>query len=278
MNSLYTEHTVEISSFDGYIINCRVYEPLGQKKADILCLHGIQSHSGWYGKSSRYLAGAGYRVIFPDRRGCGMNKEKRGSLNYWQDLLFDIEYILKHFSCPMRIHLLAISWGAKLATMIAYSNYPWLDKLILITPGIIAQVGFNLIGKLKIAGNFLFHGGNSFFPIPIAQASYFTNDKQYQEYIEHDNLMLRQATARFFVHNNIIDTKLAKLKTTCTVPAFMLLARDDRIIDNTRTQRLFTNHFIHPKSMFKYYCDCAHTLEFDIPCLSFVDDIISFLE
>ena len=33
---------------DGYVAHCRRYLPMQRPHAHVVCLHGIQSHGGWY--------------------------------------------------------------------------------------------------------------------------------------------------------------------------------------------------------------------------------------
>src|SRR5438876_3835193 len=58
---------------DHYICHYRCYDPTGPAKADLVFLHGIQSHGGWYEYSCGKLRDAGYTVWFLDRRGSGLN-------------------------------------------------------------------------------------------------------------------------------------------------------------------------------------------------------------
>ena len=64
---------------DGYRWRYRVYEPPGASpRARLVCLHGIQSHGGWYVETAEALAARGYTVFLTDRRGSGASDEPRG--------------------------------------------------------------------------------------------------------------------------------------------------------------------------------------------------------
>ncbi len=270
------EKIVKIKCRDGYETACRVFSP-ADPVSDIICLHGIQSHSGWYIRSSRKLAQAGFRVIFPDRRGSGLNTQNRGDTPSWQDLINDIEATAGYFQCGVNTTLMAISWGAKLAVKICLGDYPWLNKIIFVTPGIISKLGFGISGKLKIAANQVFNGGKGFFTIPIPGADYFTRDQRWRRYINDDPYTLRKCTARFFFNSNKID-KLALVPPKETaLAALLLLARDDRIIDNHQTKQYFEKYFTCGRNLTKTYPGCEHTLEFDMKDLGFADDIIRWL-
>ena len=63
---------------DGYMWKYRRYNPVGEQRGEIVSLHGIQSHGGWYETSSSFLAEHGWGVSFLDRRGSGLNNQARG--------------------------------------------------------------------------------------------------------------------------------------------------------------------------------------------------------
>src|SRR3954467_2722226 len=102
---------------DGYRFSYRHYPPAAPQRGQIVCLHGIQSHAGWYDHSCRRLASAGYEVSFLDRRGSGANEEARGDTPSGRRLLDDVAEVLRARRPPpgQPVFLLAISWGGKLA-------------------------------------------------------------------------------------------------------------------------------------------------------------------
>ena len=66
--------TVEtFTASDGYVWRYRRYPAAGAARAEVVFIHGIQSHGGWYEGSCTQLAQAGFNVSFLDRRGSGLN-------------------------------------------------------------------------------------------------------------------------------------------------------------------------------------------------------------
>ena len=63
---------------DGYPFHVAVWPAAQPLKGQVVVLHGVQSHSGWYLSLGRTLAGAGYQASCPDRRGSGPNQCDRG--------------------------------------------------------------------------------------------------------------------------------------------------------------------------------------------------------
>ena len=71
---------------DGYVWRYRRYEPAGPPRAEVVALHGIQSHGGWYEQSCAQLAAEGYAVSFLDRRGCGLHERDRLEATLYQQI------------------------------------------------------------------------------------------------------------------------------------------------------------------------------------------------
>lgn len=277
MSSIYDPEIITVEASDGYPLSCRTWNLSDVTAPVILCLHGIQSHSGWYEASSYRLAKAGYRVVFPDRRGSGLNTDARGDMCSYHQLIEDVMAVLTYLSCPMRVILLAISWGAKPAALLVFNSHPWLERCVYITPGWCPKVTMGLADKSSVAKGLLYHEGNRQVPIPIPGAEYFTHRADKQEYINTDPGTLHTCSARFFYETRKMDAAVRGRKSMCEVPALLLLARSDRIIDNEKTRRFFNSRFSNPLSRIIEYFGCEHTLEFDQPGLQFADDIIMWL-
>src|SRR5262245_29247513 len=75
---------------DGYVFHYRRYDPAGTPRGTVIGVHGIQSHGGWYEHFCRRLAEAGFRVLYPDRRGSGLNPQDRGDCPSYHRLLDDL--------------------------------------------------------------------------------------------------------------------------------------------------------------------------------------------
>ena len=53
---------------DGYPIHVAIWPSQIEPRGNIVVLHGVQSHGGWYHRLGRTLSSAGYVTSFPDRR------------------------------------------------------------------------------------------------------------------------------------------------------------------------------------------------------------------
>src|SRR5262249_3167248 len=131
----------QFTASDGYRWRYRRYSVQGLAKAEVVCVHGIQSHAGWYEYSCSRLAQAGFAVSFLDRRGSGVNEAQRGDAPSFRRLLDDIaEFLQGHRREKVPVFLLGISWGGKLAVALQRRHPGLVNGLALLCPGFFAKV------------------------------------------------------------------------------------------------------------------------------------------
>lgn len=272
----WTEQTY--SSSDGYCCRYRRYPAQGTPRGEVVCLHGIQSHAGWYEYSCQRLAEAGYTVSFLDRRGSGRNEQARGDAPGFRRLLADIaEFLqpLRQRSPAQPLVLLAISWGGKLAVGLQ-RRYPGLNSaLALLCPGFFARVQPTLGQKLGILWSRIVRP-TRLFPIPLNDPELFTSNPRWLEFLRQDPLALHQATARLLLESRRLDFYLRLAAPYVRVPTLLMLAGQDRIVDNQRIRRLAAR-FPGPCTILDYP-EAHHTLEFEPRPEVFVGDLIDWLQ
>jgi len=305
---------------DGYRCYYRRYvpaaEPAAPPRAHVVCIHGIQSHAGWYEHSCTRLSQAGYLVSFLDRRGAGLNEQDRGDTPSYRRLLDDIAEFLEMngeadpieetggatlplsgsatlpLSVPptlplspsqpssasprLPVFLLAISWGGKLAAALQGRHPGSVDGLVLLCPGFFSRVGPSLGERLHIAWARLF-SPRRLFPVPLQNAELFTATPRWQQFVRDDPLSLRRATARFLAASVFLDRALRTAPAQVHVPVLLLLGGKDRVIDNSRT-RCFIEQFATKDKQIIEYPEAAHTLEFEADPKPFVEDIRAWLD
>lgn len=230
----------------------------------VVILHGVQSHGGWYHNLGRTLAGAGFETHFPDRRGSGLNTVERGHTPSSRRLVKDIGELLGSLrdakpSAPLAIG--AISWGGKLA-LLAAADYPErVDALALICPGLQPRVGVSRRERLRIAAAY-FTNRRKYFPIPLADPALFTGHEQGQRFIADDPHGLREATAGLLAASTLIDLRLKRALPRVQQPALLMLAGNDRIVNNDLTRASFERISSTHRTILDYP-DGYHTLEFE---------------
>jgi alpha-beta hydrolase superfamily lysophospholipase len=268
---------VELHSFtagDGYAWKYRRFAPAGRSRGEVIALHGIQSHSGWYESSCARLAAAGYGVSFLDRRGCGVNDRDRGDAPSFRRLLDDVAEFLARLPRPRFV--VGISWGGKLAVGLQRRHPGLTDGLVLIAPGLYPRVRPPLGERLRIAAARLLQPRRR-FRIPLNDPALFTADPARREFIRNDPLALRDATARMLFESARLDVYLRFAARHVSMPVLLLLAENDRIIDNASTRR-FVERFPTADRTVIEYPDAHHTLEFEPGGPPHLNDLLSWLE
>jgi alpha-beta hydrolase superfamily lysophospholipase len=253
---------------DRYVWHYRRFDPAGAARADLVFLHGIQSHGGWYEYSCGRLRDAGFAVWFLDRRGSGSNPQGRGDTPSFGRLLDDVTEFLRTFAVGGKIRdrriplfLAGISWGGKLVVALQRRQPGLADGLLLLAPGLFPQVGVSPATQLAILGSRLV-APERLFDIPLSDPELFTASPRWREFIRADPLALHQATARFLVESVRLDRYVRRAARHVTIPTLLLLAGQDRIIRNDRTHRFFQRFFTDDKNVITYP-DAHHTLEFE---------------
>ncbi len=262
---------------DGYRWHYRRFAPPGAVIGRVVFIHGIQSHGGWYTRSCDKLATAGYEVFFLDRRGCGLNQERRGDLPNFRRALDDIGEFLHTLPRDGKPRFLAaISWGGKLGVGLQYRHPGLVDGLALLCPGIVSKVRTPFATRLRVFLASIFRPSR-LFPIPLNDPKLFTASPEWQRFVEQDALSLRQATARMLFWSTGLDIYLRRAWKRVKLPVLLLLAEHDAIIDNGGV-RAFVEKLPAMDKQFIEYAGAHHTLEFEGESHPFADDLLKWIE
>jgi alpha-beta hydrolase superfamily lysophospholipase len=269
-SSTLLEHTAS----DGYRWYYRRYATPDEARGRVIFLHGIQSHSGWYTRSSAKLAAAGYEVYFLERRGCGLNREKHGDIPSFRRCLDDIAEFIQTLPTDKPRLMGAISWGGKLGVGLQYRHPGLVDKLMLLCPGLFPVIQPGLMQRLWI-GRCALRAPTKMFPIPLNDPTLFTESEEWRTFLRNDPLALHEATARMLFQSNSLDIYLRRAKRWVKIPTLLLLAEKDRIINNAKTRR-YVEKFPGEKQIIEYP-GAHHTLEFERDEHPFVTDMLKWL-
>ncbi len=281
-------HVEPFTAGDGYVWRYRRFLPPGTVQAEVVFIHGIQSHGGWYEHSCSQLAQAGFGVSFLDRRGSGLNEHDRGDAPSFRRLLDDIAEFVGKVPRPapriagdaapnrLPLFLAGISWGGKLAAAFERRHPGMVDGLILLCPGFFPRVYPSLGQRLKIMAARLVRPRKP-FPIPLNDPELFTTTPRWQQFLRDDPLRLHKATARLLIESARLDGYLRFVPKYVHIPVLILLAENDRIINNVRT-RAFVERFATPNKEVIELAEASHTLEFEADPSSFINHMKAWLE
>jgi alpha-beta hydrolase superfamily lysophospholipase len=264
---------------DGYAIHVAAWPVSGTLRGRLVVIHGVQSHGGWYHRLGRTLAEAGYETHFPDRRGSGANRAERGHAPSAGRLMADIAEWLKtlHDTDPATpLALAGISWGGKLAVITAAAHPELVDVLALICPGLEPRVGVPLDERLRIAWAY-FTNRYKTFPIPLSDPELFTANPEGQAFIAADRLGLHAGTAGLLAASHFIDVRVRRARSRVHQPILLMLAGQDRIVDNARTLRSISALASTDRTVIEYP-EGHHTLEFEPDPSRYARDLIAWLD
>jgi alpha-beta hydrolase superfamily lysophospholipase len=263
---------------DGYGAYARFFAPAGEPRGAVLYLHGIQSHCGWYECSAAALCDAGFAVLQPDRRGSGRNVAGRGHADSHEQLVADASCaadVLRDRTGCHRYHVVGVSWGGKLAVAAHVADDSRAASLSLVTPGLFPRIGVSGSEKFRI-GLAMLSDPHKLFDIPLNDADLFTTHPEWNRFISEDPLTLRQASAGFYLASRRMDRVCARLNTTRPVPLHLLLAGEERIIDNERTVD-FVRQLHWQQTQISTYEAARHSLEFEPPDDGYFRDLVTWI-
>lgn len=250
---------------DTTVVRGRVWAPeSGAADVGFIYLHGIQSHGGWYQWSASLLARAG-PVLLPDRRGSGLNRERRGDTPSLERWLEDIDELADWMTAEFgvrRYGIVGVSWGAKLAVAWTLRRPDHVEKLLLVAPGIFPAVGIGSFGRIRV-GLSLVTRPQRELPIPLSDPRLFTQDAAGQAFIDRDPLKLTHATARFFYQSRLLDRRLVRIPPgSLRAAVTLVLVGRDRIIRNDLTQQWLRRISASPPTV-RSFPRASHTIEFE---------------
>jgi acylglycerol lipase len=278
-----SEPGIDVRTFvasDGYPLHITLWR-VAQRPArgHVVILHGVQSHGGWYKRLGRSLASAGYDASFPDRRGSGANHRDRGHTPSARRLIRDlVEWLetIRNEQPGLSITIVGISWGGKLVVITAARKPNIVDGIALICPGLHPRVGVTRRERLQIAWAFLTNR-HKMFPIPLSDPALFTANPEGQAFIAADPLSLHEGTAGLLAASFFIDRWVSRAPSRVRQPALLMLAGQDRIVDNAETLAYFRRLASTDQEVIEYP-DGHHTLEFEPDPSRYALDLVDWLD
>lgn len=174
------------------------------------------------------------------------------------------------------IALAGISWGGKLAVILAARHPELVDVFALICPGLHPRVGVAARERLAIAWALLTDRRKT-FPIPLSDPALFTDSPEGQAFIAADPLGLHEATAGLLAASVLIDRMVARTPSKIRQAALLMQAGRDRIIDNGLTLAFF-KRLASTDSQVIDYPEGHHTLEFDADPDRYARDLVAWLD
>ena len=222
---------------DGYPLRYRAWQA-GRSDTLVVTLHGVLSHSGWFGPVAHALQARGAHVIGHDRRGSGLNGAGRGDVDGPGPLVDDLLAVVAPFRDRYRT-IVYLGWclGATVALRHLLAHPGMGEGLLLMSPDIYeCHVTDQVRATFASA-----HWDNRVVPrlrVPIPIEAY-TDGPALDGYIRTDELKLKDFTPRFLRATLALRANIEEAYAAFHGPSRLLLARRDRLVDNAKTAALY---------------------------------------
>jgi alpha-beta hydrolase superfamily lysophospholipase len=247
---------------DGRRLAVRRWDGIEPARARVVFLHGIISHGGWYTRSCGHLSECGFEVHFLDRRGSGLNAQRRGDVDRYTTWLDDVTTYLEQLGTERPVVLCGISWGGKLAAAVARREPRLACGLVLITPGLYSHFEPGLLQRLALRIPVRQRMQARQLEIPIQRGLLYTDTPKWRDYIDRDPLALREVTFRIAQADNRLARFAKQGAPAIHTPTLMMLAGRDRILKNARCRDYLGRIGASHKTLIEY-SNAVHTLEFE---------------
>ena len=254
-----------IEGHGGHPIRCRLWDRDGAR-ATLVTVHGVVGHSLWLEPLARRLAGRGVRTLAMDRRGAGLNHEARGDAPSADALVGDLEAVLRRASADdPPVHLCGFCWGSVYAvdTLAALAARPASTRTGIDVRSAI-HIAPSLFPTPLVLGR-RFRTGDSGIPTeePVMPIDCFTDGPALEDFIVPDPLRLRKVSPRLNACMARFSAGIWMKLLRRPLPSLVLLAADDRVVDNAATERLFGRLDADPVRV--HTLPGAHGIQFDAP-------------
>jgi alpha-beta hydrolase superfamily lysophospholipase len=113
--------------------------------------------------------------------------------------------------------------------------------------------------------------------IPLSDPTLFTDAPNWQRYISEDPPTLREITLRFAREDGALTRFARGSAAQLTMPLLMMLAGQDRIIDNRRVREFYDRTPSTRKTLIEYP-EARHTLEFEPDPPQYLTDLTGWID
>jgi acylglycerol lipase len=244
---------------DGYLLKYRAWQA-GPSDILVVALHGLLTHSAWFGGLAEGLATRGIHTLGHDRRGSGLNLEERGDVDGPQRLLDDLGATVE----PWRDHyqtIVYLGWclGSCVALEYLLQKPDLGEGLILMSPDVFERHITPAV-RQAFSGSQWDERTLPRLRVPVPAEAY-TDTHFLDDFVRKDELKLKDFTPRLMSASMRLKQNLEARLQAFRKPSLLLLARRDQIIDNERTEALYRH--VGSERPQVQTLDCNHGIMFE---------------
>jgi alpha-beta hydrolase superfamily lysophospholipase len=228
----------QVSAADGTMLYVTDYLlPASQARGSVVLMHGLGEHSGRYRQLAGFFNECGMSVRSYDHRGHGRSEGSRGDVINGDPMLQDAQIILDDFSVRFSEppFLFGHSMGGLFAARFALARLSPLRGLILSSPALALELAPFQARMLKVL-----HALAPSLGVPNGVSpALLSHDPKVVAAYKADPLVHRRISARLLRSMlSSIDYCQAHA-AALQVPALLLVAGDDRVVDAEGSKRFF---------------------------------------
>lgn len=211
--------------------------PAAEARGGVVIMHGLGEHCGRYAHVAQFLNRAGWSVRTYDHRGHGQSQGARGDVSRQDDIRDDAKSVIDEFAvcCGGAPFLLGHSMGGLFAAHLALSRVSPLRGLVLSSPALAVPMTMLQKALLNVMHAVAPHVG-----VPNGLQSHFlSHDGQVVQAYRSDPLVHGKISARLLRAMQASIAYCESAGATLAVPALMLVAGDDHLVDASGSKRFF---------------------------------------
>jgi alpha-beta hydrolase superfamily lysophospholipase len=231
-------HSHQLNAADGTSLYVSDYLlPAADARGAIVIMHGLGEHSGRYRQLAERLNDAGWSVRCYDQRGHGRSQGARGDVPNGTPMLQDAQIAIDDLTARtgLRPFLLGHSMGGLFAAHCALARCAPLRGLILSSPALAVPMSSFQMLMLKtmraLAPSLGLPNG--------LQVRYLSHDAAVVKAYQNDPLVHGKISARLLSSMLASIDYCASHAGELAMPALLLVAGDDHLVDAQGSQRFF---------------------------------------
>ncbi|MDD5668813.1 MAG: lysophospholipase [Candidatus Omnitrophica bacterium] len=243
----------------------------------VLLIHGLGGYSGRWEEFALFLRSKDISSYAIELRGFGETPGIRGHVNSFTEYYNDIYVlagIIREENPGLKIFLAGESLGGLIGFLSAAHRPDLFDGLICIAPVFKSVLKFSFLDYCQFIPALLFAPKKQ-FTMPFIPAD-LTRDEGYLQRLGSDPLEHRKASARLLFEILRGQDAARKIRTAFNLPVLFLMAGEDTLVDNTRTEKIFSGISFPVKSLF-VYPEMYHALTIDRGREKVFEDIVTWI-
>lgn len=265
-----------IDTTGGIQILVRSWRPDGPPRAVVGIVHGVKSHSGYYGWAAQQLTAAGFAVYAVDLRGRGRSDGPRLFVNEIGEYLADVDALLAHArrrEPGLPVFLLGHSAGGVISSVYTLDHQSELAGLIC------ESFAFKVFApSFALAVTRLLSRIAPRLPVLRLKNEDFSRDPAAVQAMRNDPLVATEAqpartVAALLAGADRLDREFPRI----TLPVFILHGTADRVTQPAGSQQFFDAAGSRDKTL-KLYEGHAHDLLNDVGRETVMADITRWID